>query len=525
MCIPFCYPNGDPYWQLGDEQIVWHHLAKLLRSNRTKKIGQNGQYDMQILLDHGVYVSNYWMDTMCAFHSTGNSEFPKSLDFLTSIYTRQPYYKDQIHGNRWEYNSLDATCTLEVAMGIWQDLKETGQEKFYFNHVHPLIIDFMYVQRKGVAVDEECCAEAIKVLQGEADEIQPKLDSYVGHPLNVNSPKQMITFLYTELGLPKQLNRKTSKPTADKEAVEKLAAKFQRPELMSVLEIRQRLDLISVLKTPRGLDGRMHTFYNVVGTETGRLASKESYDESGTNLQNIAKGWGRKIFIPDPGKILIGADLSQAEARYVAWDAQDLNLIGIFTSGGDVHKKTASLIFGVPEHEITPDQRQNAKKTVHASNYGMSYRTFARQHKIPESAAMRLQGSYFKAFPMIKLWQLSIMNEVKRTRELTNVFGRKHYFHGRYGDDLWKQAYAYLPQSTIADQMHRATHAIIARLPEGADYLLQVHDAIYCQCFPEQEAEVRAIMKEEMERPFIVKGKSLSIPADFHVGANWNECG
>jgi DNA polymerase-1 len=231
------------------------------------------------------------------------------------------------------------------------------------------------------------------------------------------------------------------------------------------------------------------------------------------------------MFVPDPGKILIGADLSQAEARVVAWDAEDVNLMQVFTSGGDVHRKTASLILSIPEELITPDQRQSAKKTVHASNYGMSKRTFAMQNKIPEALAGKLQDSYFRAFPMIKLWQFNVMNEVKRTRQLTNVFGRVHFFHGRYGDDLWKQAYAYKPQSTVADMMHLASHNIIARLPDGADYLLQVHDAIYCQCFPEQEAEVRAIMKEEMERPIIIKGKSLSIPADFHVGKNWNECG
>lgn len=526
MCIPISMPDGTPCWNADDEAQVWRLVAGVLGDRAVKKIAQNGQYDILILGRHGVRVENFWLDTMNAFHCV-YAELPKGLDFLCSVFTDVPYYKDMVRDDRWRYNALDAVVTYEAAFEILREMQEFGVDTFYFTHVHPLLGIYIDVHERGVRIDLQRREQAAAELRAKLEQSTAQLEALVGHPLNVNSPKQMKQWLYEELKLPAQYNRKTGAVTSDEDALKTLAARFDNPAFKLVLDIRETRKLLSTyLEMPLDADGRARTTYLVCGTETGRLASRTSVDGTGGNLQNVPHGICRQVFVPDPGHVFVGADLSQAEARVVAYLAGEESMIRVFEEGGDIHKKNASIIFRKAVDVVTPEERQLAKRLVHASNYGLGPRQFAKLVGIRESDAKVLQNKYFEAFPRIRIWQQAIQQHLKRSRVLENPFGRKRIFFGRWGDDLFREAYAYIPQSTVADVLHRATRNIYARLPQGANIVLQVHDALVVQCPTELVEPVTAIIKEELEAPFVIQTPSgprtMSIPSEVKVGDNWD---
>jgi len=266
----------------------------------------------------------------------------------------------------------------ECAMAIEEELVEMKMDDFYHNHiskVEPILLD---MQVRGVKIDVKKRALHAEKLKKEAEELQKKLNDAVGHELNVNSPKQMADFLYTELGLPVQMNRKTGKKSTNELALRTLSKIVNSPVFDTILSIREKKKIVSTyLEAEIDSDNRYRSSYLISGTETGRLASRSSSFGTGGNLQNVPKGICREVFIPDKGYMFMAADLSQAEARVVAYLAEDETLMNVFTSGGDVHTKVAAMLFQKDEKDVTHEERTLGKTIVHASNYSMGPRSFA----------------------------------------------------------------------------------------------------------------------------------------------------
>ncbi len=159
------------------------------------------------------------------------------------------------------------------------------------------------------------------------------------------------------------------------------------------------------------------------------------------------------------------------------------------------------------------------------SNYKMGPITFARYAELPTNQAKQMLQLYYDTYPRLKMWHKEIERKIKRDRTLTNPFGRRRVFAGRLEDGLFRDATAYLPQSAVADAIHRSTLQIYARLPWPATIAMQLHDSLTAQCPEEMADEVKEIMREELERPFKINGQEVSIPADIDVGYTWNEVG
>lgn len=365
MCIPFCYANGKNLWSIEQEIEIYHMLANLMSIKEIKKIAQNAQFDVSHLEDRGIPVRNLYFDTMNAAKVI-EPEFPKGLDFLVSIYTREPYYKDQSEDNRWIYNAKDSACTLEVCEGQIKDLERKGLKDFYFDHVHPLIRCFINVSRQGVNHDEEKMAQ----LDAEIDKIiekkRQKLTDILGKRINVKSVIDMRQVLYQDYGMKPRYNKNGNLCTA-KETLEEFYRRTGDEAFQLMLDIRKyRSKSSGFTKTEISEDGRIRTSYIVSGTESGRLSSKKYVDGTGMNCQNREKGIEREIFIPDPGMIFVGADLGQAENRVVAYAADDQNMIDVVESGGDVHRENAAMIFDKSFEEVTNNERQLGKRITHA---------------------------------------------------------------------------------------------------------------------------------------------------------------
>jgi len=537
--VPICMYDKS-FWSEQDELKVWLQIKRLLESD-IPKIAQNANFDMFYLMSTmGIRVKNLWMDTMIAFHCL-YPELPKSLATLCSIYTREPYYKDMIGTEYYHYNCLDCLITYECAMAIDKELKELGMYDFYHNYINNVIPILLDMQLRGVRVDTKKRALAAEQIKGVMNSQQKKLNAAVGHEINVNSSKQMSDFLYRELGLPIQSHRKTGKISTNESALKNLAKLAPNSLFDVVIDIRESRKLISTyLESKVDPDGRFRCSYLLDGTESGRLASRMSSTGTGGNLQNVPKGIAREVFVPDKGKMFMAADLSQAEARVVAYISKEQGLINIFESGKDIHTQVASNIFNKEVEDVTKEERELAKRIVHASNYGMGARHFGELIGISQRDAQEKLNSYHAHFPNINIWHMEVARELRRSRTLVTPMGRKRMFFGRWNDALLRDGYSYIPQSTVADVVLKGMINIAACLPDGCNIVFNIHDEIVIQMpieykdkvvcsiiaygdVPAHSYTMKQLMIHCMSVPVEIHNKTLIIPVNVKCGNNWNE--
>lgn len=535
-CIPFLR-NAAPLWSRQEEIELWRRILLLLLNKDVKVIAQNAQFEMTQLAPYTGGRLRVWMDTLRA-HAIVYPELPHSLAFMTSIYTDVPYYKDdgKISKDKgWDfaklqaYNCKDAMVTLEIAHRLEGELTECKLDTFYHTFDNPLAHTLWRMQTYGVEIDEAKRYESHLRLEEQIKQLTELQVAEVGYAVNPKSPLQMRKFLYSKtegLGLPAKYKPKTNALTTDESALTSLYAQTNHPAIKLLLEIRRLRTLKETfLEMKKSPDGRIRTSYGV--TETGRLSSSQDLFGVGANLQNIPKtkgAWIRAIFVPRHGKQWIKADLKQADARSVAWYARDPNLIRIFESGGDIHKQVAAIIFRTTAALVTKEQREIAKRCVHALNYDMQPPKFSKTAGLTLADAKRYYTEYHAAFPNIKsVFHAEVQSSLRRNRRLTNAYGRSRLFMGRWGEELFREAYAHLPQSNTADCIDSALPEIDEALPEDCRLLIQVHDELNVEAPESKVQECITILRHFIERPVMIHNKAMVIPLDIAVGPNWFE--
>lgn len=533
LCIPYkrnINVPGTSSWS--DEELteINDYVREVLENPEIPKVAQNFPFDWRVILDElGIKTKGLEMDTMVAAHCC-YSELPKSLDFLTSIYTEIGYYADYDSGSdnsTWTYNCWDVVATYEVYLALKEELQTLKVGEFYKGFAEPVMISLAEASHRGVYVDTKLKEDMVEQYEKDLVDIKERLSWAAGFELNPNSPPQMKKFLYKTLGLEEKRSRKTGSVTTGEDALLKLMAKH--PEhaetLQLCLDYREKVKFLGTfLKTKVGRNSRMRTSFNATGTKTGRISSSKTVFGEGGNLQNIPNGPIRRMFTAPPGKILIKADLSQAEARATAWFAGIQKLIERFQDPSfDIHTFNASLIWRMPEEEVDKETRSKAKRVVHGVNYGLSARTSSQITGEPYAETRMAFRNYLKSMPELSMWWKDLESKVKRTRKLRTPHGRLRVFLGRIEPSTFRSAYSFLPQSTVGDIINWAFHRLTERLPAGAHPVLQVHDEIVVECWRSQEDEVMRIMKEEMEMEIPVEGVAvpLKIPTEFKIGENW----
>lgn len=544
------------------------HLIRVLCESPVRKIYQNGMFDVTVLRDNGIDPKNFYWDTMFAHHtlfaesSSGGDEMAtltgkkrsaglaKGLAFQTSIYTKEPFYKSD--GKLWKetndlrmfyrYNALDACVTREI-MGVQDaELESFGSRYVFENSYMRLVEHAMSATRHGILIDMNVRDELRKTTEAKIANLQKFIDDTNGTHLNVKSNPQMTDLLYNKLKLPMRRG-KSGNPTADADTIIELGNMSSSPILHSIIALRQQRDIIErYVSTPLGPDNRMRCAFDLTGTRSGRLSSRASLDGTGTNLQNQPEDF-RVVYIPRPGNVFVYRDYSQAEARIVAYLARCKGLIDLFEDPDrDVHTENAARIFGhtVAIREklggpVTEVQRYLAKKVVHASNYGMgparlvevvNKETAVTKIRMVLAGAKSLMDKYFMLYPEIQqnFWR-GVEQDLRHTRTLNTTFGRKRMFFGRWDDKLLREAYSYIPQSTVGDLARIAWANIGDALndrPElGAICLLNVHDSLLVECTEGAQETVARIMRECMSIEMEINGYKFMIPTDCKVGYNW----
>jgi DNA polymerase-1 len=385
------------------------------------------------------------------------------------------------------------------------------------------------MERHGVLVDGALLARQSDELGARLLELERQAHEAAGQPFNLNSPKQLGEILFGKLQLPVVKKTASGGPSTDEEVLEKLAEDYPLPKLL--LEYRGAAKLKSTYtdKLPRMVNahtGRVHTSYSQATAVTGRLSSTDP------NLQNIPVRTheGRRIreaFIAPAGSLIVSADYSQIELRIMAHLSRDESLLRAFALGLDVHRATASEVFGVPVEEVSAEQRRYAKTINFGLIYGMSAFGLAAQLGIEREAAKNWIERYFARYPGVARYMNDTRAQAKAQGYVETVLGRRLWLpeinspNGPRRGAAERQAINAPLQGTAADIVKLAMVAVQGWLETerlGARLIMQVHDELVLEVPAGELERVRA------ELPGLMGGAlELAVPLLVEVGAgpNW----
>ena len=361
-----------------------------------------------------------------------------------------------------------------------------------------------------------------------------KIYKLAGREFNLNSPKQLAEVLFDELKLNVKGLKKTAGGARSTRESELLKLSEEHEVVKLILNYRELAKLLSTYidAIPKLVDQRhrLHTYLNQAGAVTGRMSS------TNPNLQNIPArdGLGTKIreaFMATPGYEFIAADYSQIELRVLAILAKEEALIKIFNEGKDVHTSVASLVFKVPESEVTKDMRRRAKVINFGIIYGMGVNALKINLGSTREEAQTFYDNYFATFPQIEKYFDKVIAEATRKGYTETYFGRRRYFPElksklpfmrAAGERMAMNAPL---QGTAADIVKLATIKVDqalreAKLHDRAHFVLQIHDELIYEVEEPMVKRVEIIIKQAMES---VIEEIVPITAHTSTGTTWAE--
>jgi DNA polymerase-1 len=422
----------------------------------------------------------------------------------------------------------------DVAMSLRDVLepelrRDPELEKIYETIELPLIPVLSKMEARGIRIDVDLLRTMSQTMGAQLAELETRIYAEAGTEFNINSPQQLGHILFEKLQYPVVKKTKGTKAfSTSVDVLQELATHgFAVPQL--ILNHRELHKLkstyIDALPQLVGKDGRVHTSFNQAVAATGRLSSSDP------NLQNIPirTELGREIrkaFVADAGNVLLSADYSQVELRILAHISGDEDLIETFRRGADIHRATASKMFGVPENELTHDQRRAAKTINFGVLYGMSAFRLSNELNIPTNQAKDFIDAYFARYPKIQEYLDRTLEEARATGKVTTLFGRVRYIpeiHNRsftVRGNAERMATNAPIQGTAADILKLAMIALEDKLDRDAQMLLTVHDEIVIEVAEAKAAEVAEFVKETMANIFPM---AVPLAVDAHYGKSWYE--
>lgn len=590
--FPFFNPfnHRNVYWPNEDTEIAVWECIKEINASPAVKIMQNGaSYDSAYFISHSVPLANYTTDTMHLFHSIW-TEAPKKLNFISSIcldFCR--FWKDEAKGDDkkaehqgrfktieqlekyWRYNALDCYNTLCNAVFLVRFIRQIpwaldNYKKEFAIQVGPALSMTMQGLRGDQDILDTKKLLLEKTYNKELSDLRIMADDAEFNP---NSPDQVSHLLYKTLGarMPKLRGKsaKLKEGTTDESVLKMLCN--QHPLLMHYIE------KIWAVKKPRNNmskyckelpHGRFYFTMSSAGTETGRFSAYKHPFNFGTNVQNVP-GSMRDFVIADEGYVLFEPDYSQSDARFVAYESQDLTYIKNVESGLDTHCLHAAHFFkprtydeiyngvkaGDPlyAHEVT-GIRQITKRIVHGKNYNMAgFTLYMLMGKTATIAAARVLGfndadtwpderfasfcqtllnSYDKLYPRLKPWQEEEMVKGKKNgNKITCSGGRTRLFFGDLLSDkaTQREAIAYFGQGGTAGNINDT----ILKYYYSTDYsnhiqlLTQTHDSMLFQLPIDNYHYWAEKILTLMDNEITIHGRTFKVPTDGKVGFAWGK--
>jgi len=575
--ISFCHKEKEAYYlpvghieKKGDIDITFaiKSLKGILEDENIRKIGHNLKYDLEVLRRYDIEFRGIYFDTMVASYLLNPSIRQHNLNYLALEYLdhkmipitdliggsstkssttktdifdttpdtpkkrkKQKSFTEVPIADACKYSCEDADFTLRLKENFSPKLSLLSLEKLFFEVELPLIEVLAEMEMIGVSIDTNHLKHLSRQIESQLKELTQKIYDLAGKKFNINSTQQLSKVLFEDLRL--HSVRKTAKRTGfstDIGVLEILAKEHPLPAVL--LEYRQLsklkstyIDALPVLVNKR--TGRIHTSFNQTVTATGRLSS------SVPNLQNIPIRTDlgkliRKAFIPRNENFLImSSDYSQVELRILAHFSQDHTLLEAFKKGEDIHKRTASEVFGVSMDQVTKEQRDVAKTTNFSIIYGVSaYGLSQSTNMTPQEAAMFIE-IYFKRYPRVKSY-IDERIELARAQEfVTTLLGRRRYIPEIGSTNRQKREFAERTaintpiQGSAADLIKVVMIDLAKRLKDKkSKMILQVHDELVFEVHKSELDSVREMVKGRMENTIQLE---VPIKVDIHVGENWLE--
>ena len=535
--------------QLSKEKLV-KLLKPFLENPKIEKGGQNSKYDWAVFKTHGIEPQGFAFDTMLESFLLDSSYRQHNLDAIALKhfnYTKIPTEaligsgKKQITMDKVpldaivQYACEDADFALRAHNYFTPRLKKEGLEKLYHEVELPLVLVLEDMERKGISVD----VKLLKNLSDEAGEELKKLTKKIfreaGEEFTIASPLQLGKILFEKMQVQKISGTRVKKTkTGYATDVDVLESLKGVPIADLVLDYRMLsklkntyLDVLPEMVHPK--DGRIHTSYSQAVAATGRLSSNDP------NLQNIPirSEFGRRIrgaFVAKDSKhVLISADYSQIELRVLAHITGDPNLIKTFENDEDVHRRTASLIFGVPMDKVTPTQRNQAKTINFGVIYGMGPQRLARENGVSMAEAKKFIEDYFAKYPGIQKFTSECVETAKKQGYVSTILGRKRLLPEINSTNIGLKITAEhmavnTPiQGSAADlikiAMVRLHEKLKTKKMETA-MLLQVHDELVFEAPKDEVEDAKKMIVHEMENAIKLK---VPLKVDVGVGKNWLE--
>ena len=522
-------------------------LRELLEDEAVKKTAHNAKYDLLVLRRAGVTLRGLDFDSMLASYVLDPGRRSHAIDALAleflgrsmTDYTevcgkgKNAIAFDEVPGDvARDYSCADSDVALQLRALLTPRLAEHELTALLADVELPLVGVLADMEWAGITIDLPWFASLKERFARERGAVELQIYEVAGQEFNINSNPQLRDILFNKLGLPVKKKTVTG-PSTDASVLQELADEGHAlPSLL--MEYRELsklentyLDTLPALVNPR--TGRLHTSFNQTVASTGRLSSSDP------NLQNIPirRELGKAIrrgFVPRSGWKLLAADYSQIELRLLAHLSRDPAFVAAFKAGGDIHRQTASVIFGVPIDAVTSEMRSRAKTINFATIYGQGAHSLSRQLKVDHAEAKAFIDTYFERFAGVRSFLDSTVAQAKQRGYVETIFRRRRYIPELQDRNFNIRAFGERTaqnspiQGSAADLIKVAMiriHESLRATGLRATMLLQVHDELVFEVPPHEIDELRALVDHEMTTAI-----SLDVPlvVDIGVGDNWLDC-
>ena len=527
------------------EVIEW--LKQLLEINQNKIIGQNLKYDIAVLRNHEIYIKEFFADTMLMSYAANSTSSRHNLDALAEYYlnTSTIKYEDVVGKGAKKYKNFSevpikeatnyAAEDADITLQLFEKLSEII-DKSSINLLktidYPLLFVLLEMEQKGALIDTSHLNELSKDFGAKLLNLVRKIHEASGSVFNIDSPKQLSEILFEKLKIDTKGLKKTSTGyfSTSESVLQKLSD--ENDIVKDILEYRSLAKLKSTYtdKIAEICDqnSRVHTSYHQAVTSTGRLSSSDP------NLQNIPirtkEGITiREAFIAPANKKILAMDYSQIELRLMAHYSQDPIMLNSFKKNEDIHKRTASEIFGTELSEVDDEMRRRAKTINFGLLYGMSAFGLSNQLGVSRAEADIFLNSYFERYSDVKKFMSDIVEKSKETKYVETLYGRKiHVPNITASNYMVRQAAERAAingplQGSAADiikiAMIKIDEWINLNAPE-IKMILQVHDELIYEV-PDAFSEDDLIpILDLMENTTEI---DVPLKVEYGFGANWRE--
>ena len=522
-------------------------LKNVLEKNVDKIIGQNLKFDLSILKNEKIELSSFYADTMLMSYVINSTLTRHNLDALCEKYLGRQLIKfEEVMGkgkNRYKnfgdvpikdataYAAEDAEATLSLFQKL-SSLIDEDARKLLEEVEYPLVFVLMNMEREGAMIDIKHLKKLSNHFGSRLISLVQKIYEVSETRFNIDSPKQLSEVLFEKLCLPTQGLKKTSSGyySTSEAILQKLS--HDHEIVKDILEYRSLAKLKSTytdkLSEICDVRSRVHTSYQQAVTSTGRLSSSEP------NLQNIPIRTNegitiREAFVAPKGSKILAIDYSQIELRLMAHYSKDDIMVDAFNNNEDIHKRTASEVFGVDIEDVTGEMRRNAKTINFGLLYGMSAFGLSNQLGVSRAEAEIFLQNYFDRYSKVKSFMETTTNKAKKNKFVTTLYGRKiHVPNIESPNYMLRQASERAAingplQGSAADIIKVAMISINRMIFENElpiKLLLQVHDELLFEV-PENyvEKDIQSLVNI-MEETTII---DVPLVAEYGFGTNWRE--